>query len=138
MHLNHSTGFDEYRKYIINYFDTCLDSRAKKDELLFNLKDYWEEFIQTAENFKWLDRDNKELVDWALNYFRSNNLPLDAVLFIKDSDTYGGVIAMFDLWHVVPDTKTLFVTKMKKALSQKNKEINGTEKKLTILLWVRI
>jgi len=114
-----AVNFEEYRKDIITFFDISLKTRLEKQNFLSQLKGYWEIYFRVGEKFKWLDKNDRRLVEWAWNYFKSNNIPLGFTSFSKESEVYVGLIVMFELWEAHTDTKKLFIFNMKKALSQK-------------------
>lgn len=114
--LNHNITFDSYRRDIVKYFDTCQSTLSEKKQFLLKLQGYWEKDFKIGETFEWLDGGN---VKWAWKYFKSKDIPHEAISFIKESDRFDVVITMFDLWDAHIDTKRLFIVNMKKAFNQK-------------------
>jgi hypothetical protein len=127
MPLKQNTTFDEYRKDIIACFDNLSLSRIDKERLLLDVKMYWNDFLSGGETFRWLDENNKELIKWAWKYFDSKKIPIASIS--DKTATYGGIIAAFYLWKALPDSKELFIVKMKKALNQKKQRDKRDGKK---------
>lgn len=120
--------FEEYYDDIVGYVDK-LQNRNEKESLLFNLQSSWLNFFKLGEKFKWIDQGNESLVKWAWDYCHSKNIPLNFIPVAKETERYVSLIIMFNHWDAHPDTKSLFLVHIKKALNQKKQRDKRDGKK---------
>lgn len=127
--FTYPTSPDECRQDIITFFDVNPVALSDKENFLLKLKGYWGKFFQEGEKFKWLDKDDIALVEWAWNYSKTKKLPMELLSVLKESERHVALIIIFDQWKAGPDTKKLFIIQMKKALNQKKQRDKRDGKK---------
>ncbi|MEZ8196064.1 hypothetical protein [Vibrio cortegadensis] len=112
----------ETKKLIIEFLDILPTDIEIKRELIKLWKKEWEA-VCNLETFSWVQNNNQEQSDWLTNYIINNSETKLPTWFIPTSITAkqksSAVITAFDLWPAHPDTKRMFVHKMKKAWGQK-------------------
>lgn len=107
---------------IIKFIDLIDINSDTKKELITQFKTVWE-IIASFDNFKWLDKQNIDLTNWAYVYFskyikqKSTFPTVQKDIYINDN--YYKFIAEFDLWDTSPESKELFLYKIRKSAAQK-------------------
>ncbi len=112
----------EKHEIILKYFDLSLLNKQDKLSLINLMIDKWHS-IESLESFIWLDKNNNQQANWAINYFieycKKNNIQPHDMININFESNYYKLILLFDTWNVYPDTKKLFSQSIRKASSQK-------------------
>ena len=117
--FNYETSPDKCKKDIIYFLDIEYSSLNDKKQFLLQLKSGWNHFFQEGERFKWLNKDDIALVEWAWNYSKSKNLPMNMLPILSEREMHIALIIIFEHWKVGIDTKKLFIINIKKAFNQK-------------------
>lgn len=122
----------EKKEIIITFFDLVNLLRTDKIIIINKIKNNWLT-KEELEKFNWIDNENEKLCEWALNYTSEyaikNNHPLAYIGNINIESYYSKFLLIFDLWEAHNDTKKLFITSIKKSLSQKKHRDKQTDKK---------
>ncbi len=132
--LNENPTMAEERYHlIIKFLDFSTAGLDSKRKLLAFWQKAWGD-VYAIETFSWLD--NKELLqcEWAYKYLLNDDEYNIPTWFLPLPTTcqqyYDTTIAAFDIWGAThPDSKRLFIIKMKKAWSQKKHRDNMVGKK---------
>lgn len=107
---------------IIKFLDRGKSNLDKKRELLNFWKETWGG-VYATETFLWLDNEDTKQCEWASKYLANSKEYQIPTWFIPTPTTsqqmFDATIAAFDIWPAHPDTKKMFIVKMKKAWSQK-------------------
>lgn len=122
----------EKKEIIITFIDLINLSRTDKITIINKIKNNWL-INEELERFNWIDSNNEKLCEWALNYTNEyaikNNHSLPYIGNINIDNYYSKFLLVFDLWEAHNDTKKLFITSIKKALSQKKHREKQKDKK---------
>ncbi len=122
----------EKKEIIMTFFDLINLSRTDKAIVINKTKNNWL-INEELERFNWIDSENEKLCEWTLNYTNEyaikNNHSLPYIGNINIENYYSKFLLVFDLWEAHNDTKKLFITSIKKALSQKKHREKQKDKK---------
>lgn len=114
--------------------DTWNVDKEYKMEFLLKLKVLWPSERLPAQQHKWINKADKEQIEWALEYLRKVAPEEYTAYDYTTNDKYEALIRKLDLlssWH--PADKELFLTKMKKTWSQKKFRIKNKHLKTVTL-----
>ncbi len=120
----------------------------KKVNLLLSIKEYLN-FLEAEDNYTaWLESDNKEQIEWTINYLINKMDLIKYRLFrtihdrnFDSNDTRKNILALLDLFdakfetiesnrrYTISAEKKLFIDKMKRAWSQQKYRDAGKTKK---------
>ncbi|HCG7112434.1 TPA: hypothetical protein NJ328_001264 [Vibrio parahaemolyticus] len=107
---------------IINFLDFSPADIEAKRWLLNEWRQGWEQNYST-ERFVKPNPDDEEYCSWLWSYLKSNEEYFIPHWFIPTPKTskerFNASVAAFDIWQTDESTKKLFITRMKKAWSQK-------------------
>lgn len=112
----------EMNQLIIDFLDLSKTQLAKKTQLVKFWKNEWRK-VSNIERFSWVQENDHTQSQWLWNYITNNSETKLPTWFLPEPTTAkqksSATIAAFDIWPAHPDTKRVFVQKMKKAWGQK-------------------
>jgi hypothetical protein len=114
---------------IVHFFDNTTFINQNKIETINYFKIKWDSTSHFTPKIKWLVETNKEQCEWAWDYLCKQNIPPLFLYSIYTTDVYGSVISSLDSWNIMPDSKTLFFSRMNKAWNQKKQRDKDDGKK---------
>lgn len=111
----------------LNHINKSIESKLIE---IHRLETKWKN-TKTPDNLiKWIDRDNKEQLNWAVNYLLKMQPESSYLRNIDLIDNYYFILICFDQYHYNhPLERQFFIEKMKKTWSQKKFRDAGKIKK---------
>jgi len=133
-HLNKIKQSDNLFDIFIFLLDKYEINLKHKKEYLANLLNYYEKVKANKKNYKWIDQENSEQIQWILHYFQDTLKfkiflhPIHYINTIKRKCNHYEFI--FLLIASIPlSNKELTILKLKKAWSQQKFRMSGKAKK---------
>lgn len=107
---------------VISFLDSSKVLLERKRALLEKWREQWE-IAYSTERFLKPAPNDEEYCTWLWNYITTNEeYPIEHWFLPQPktpNDMFKAAVAAFDIWDKQPDTKKLFIVRMKKAWSQK-------------------
>ncbi|WP_233964259.1 hypothetical protein [Pectobacterium versatile] len=109
-------------KHIVDCVDSIYGEIDAKKRMLNELKCLWIDVYNNSGVLKWLNRKNKEQLEWMLSYIQGyadiSNMVKSLPVRRENNQEYLDIYACYDAWNASKEAKELFRNKASRAWSQ--------------------